>query len=184
MVKQSGYKRRPADNYSKRGMDFENALNDMHQVYRAMGRGMVFKQYLPLRIVSHDSRGNLAQIIGRATVDFVGHVYGVPIAFDAKDVKGNTIPLSNLQPHQLQDMIDNVRCGGVAFVLVRFASRNVYRIPVQAWVIAKDAADGYGCDEYDGFKATGLSSIRESDIPKAWRIEGYDWADGITAMKG
>ena len=170
---------RPADNYARRGMGFEGLLNDMHDLYKAMGRGWTVKQYLPMVIVSHDGRGNLAKVIGRATVDYIACVSGRFIAFDAKDCTETRIPLDRLAGHQLQDLIDIDRNGGIAFVLVRFEGRRCYRVPALAWAAAEDAHKTGKATAYNGWTPTGKASISENELPHEWAICDVDWIDKV-----
>ena len=170
---------RPADGWANRGMGFESVLNDLHALYRAMGRALIMKQYPPAVIVSHDYRGNLAKVTGRATVDYLGCVNGQFVAFDAKDCEGKRIELSRLEPHQLQDMIDIVRNGGRAFVLVRFERRRCYMIPALAWAAAVRAYKTGKAEAVDGWTPTGKASINETDLPREWAVNDADWLGGF-----
>ena len=169
-----GTKARPTDNFSNRGQDFEAALIDMGKIYSAMGRGWVMKQYPRSVIVSHDNRGSLAKITGNATVDFLACLNGRFIAFDAKDCEGKRIPLSRLADHQLQDLIDVARNGGIAFVLVRFERKRLWRIPALAWASATYQTG----DSVDGWTPSGAASISEDELPRAWAVDGYDYLKG------
>lgn len=171
--------RRPTDNWANRGMGFEGQLNDLHQYYKALARGWAVKQHLPMVIVNHDARGNLAKVTGRATVDYIACVGGRFVAFDAKDCAEARIELTRLEPHQLQDMIDIVRCGGQAFVLARFERKRCYLIPALAWAAAVAASKGGKPETIDGWTPSGRASIREKDLPSAWAIDDVDWIGGI-----
>lgn len=169
---------RPADNWANRGMGFEGLLNDIHALYKALSRGWIIKQYLPLVIVDHDYRGNLAKITGRATVDYLGCVNGRFVAFDAKDCTEKRIELKRLEPHQLRDMIDIERNGGRAFVLVRFEQRRCYTIPALAWAAAERAYKTGKIETVMGWTPTGRASISEKDLPQEWAINNIDWIGG------
>ena len=170
--------KRPADGFANRGMDFEHLLNDMHGLYRAMGRGLTIKQHVPTTIVAHDYRGNLAKVTGRATVDYVACVHGRFVAFDAKDCTGTRIELTRLEDHQLRDMIDMTRNGGTAFVLVRFERRRCYRIPALAWAAACEAhRTGKSEGSFDGWTPSGRASISEKELPPQWAICDVDWIE-------
>lgn len=170
-------------NYANRGMSFENTLNDMHLLYKAMGRGWIVKQYPKSHIVSHDEHGSLAKVTGNATVDYIGCVDGKFVAFDAKDCAENKIALDRLQLHQLQDLLDIDRMGGDAFVLVRFERARCYIIPVRAWKSALDAHRGLLPETYKGWRPAGKASIHESDLPAAWATNGVDWLN-VEGVKG
>ena len=169
------YRKRPADNYANRGMGFEGILNDIHGLYRAMGRGLVTKQFPPAVIISRDYRGNIAKITGRATVDYTGCINGKFVAFDAKDCADKRISLDRLERHQLDYLIDTVRNGGEAFVLARFERRRCYKIPALAWAAAVEAHANGHIEIVQGWTPTGRASISESDLPTDWAVDGVDW---------
>lgn len=170
---------RPADGWANRGMGFEGVLNDLHALYRAMGRALITKQYPPAVIVSHDYRGNLAKVTGRATVDYTGCVRGRAIAFDAKDCAEKRIALDRLERHQLDYLIDTERTGGVGFVLARFERKRCYIIPALCWAAAVEAHANGHIETVRGWTPTGRASISESDLPHEWAVDGVDWLERI-----
>lgn len=163
-------------NYAGRGMEFERALEQMHEVYKARGIGIITKNYVKSTIVGD---GKLARVDGSAIVDYTGCLEGGSfVAFDAKDCESKSIALSRLQPHQLEYLTRVWKHGGEAFILARFERRRCWRIPVLAWMIAEEYREtGAHAEGFDGFKPTGKASINEKELPEIWMVEGYDWAN-------
>lgn len=181
MVKQTalfpGAKAGAKDGHRNRGMEFEHALSEIHEIYRALNIGRIEKNYCPTQIVKD---GQWARIIGRSTVDYVGVLKGGRMAaFDAKDCREDKIELSRLQEHQRMYLDEVQALGGLAFVLVRFGCGVVARIPIKAWdyaLAARCAPETADTMELDGWTPNGKAHIKYSDIPNSWKVEGYDWA--------
>jgi len=174
----SGAKGTP-ESHANRGMDFETALNEMHELYEARGVAQIRKQYVPSLPVKD---GKWAKVIGKSTVDYVGQLgRGRFVAFDAKDCAEKRISLERLQDHQLRFLEYASMLGGLAFILVRFGRRTVYMIPVEAWRWAVEAhrAGHSVYVESLGWTATGKASINIKELPAEWRVDGYDWAAAL-----
>lgn len=168
-----------SDNHANRGMAFEDQLKWQHALYQSRGIAKVDKQYIPSLPVQD---GKWAKVIGKSTVDFVGELRGGQyVAFDAKDCAGKRIELSRLQPHQLKHLEDIAALGGLAFVLARFERREVYLIPVEAWRWANEAhRAGHEVHvERLEWTATGKASINMKELPREWKVNGYDWAETL-----
>ena len=176
-----GAKSGATDGHRNRGMEFEHALGEMHELYAALNIGRIEKNYCPTQIVK---AGQWARIIGRSTVDYVGVLKGGRMAaFDAKDCREGKIELSRLQEHQRLYLDEVHALGGLAFVLVRFDRSTVARIPIRAWDYALAARCTPGTADtmpLDGWTPSGKAHIKLSEIPTGWKVDGYDWARGIT----
>lgn len=160
--------------YANRGIEFERCLEQMHELYKARGVGVVTKNYVRSTVVGD---GKLARVDGSAIVDYTGCLEGGTFAaFDAKDCEGKSIALARLQPHQLEYLTDVGLKGGYAFILARFERQRVWRIPVHAWRAALAMHRFGGGMVVEGFEPTGKASINEKELPKAWAVKGYDWA--------
>lgn len=168
-----------ADGHRNRGMEFEHALSEMHEIYKALHLARIEKNYCPTQIVKD---GQWARIIGRSTVDYVGVLRGGRMAaFDAKDCQGDKIELSRLQEHQRLYLDEVQALGGLAFVLVRFGCGVVARIPIRAWdyaLMAKCAPETADTMTVDGWQPSGKAHIKRTEVPEEWRVDGYDWARG------
>ena len=114
---------------ANRGRALEDLVRVANARYRALGLAVVHKvpsAWVPLRGPGGRVAG--AKVEEKAAVDFLGHVrlpsgsgWGVPVAFDAKEVsRGDRWSLSRLEPHQYEYLQDCHRTGCAAFVLVAF----------------------------------------------------------------
>jgi recombination protein U len=113
--------------YANRGRALEDLIELSNERYRKAGVAVIHRvpaAWLPIR----DGRGRIvsAKIEKKAAVDFIGHIitaedYALPVVFDAKEVsKGKRWPLSRLEEHQYQYLVDSARTGAAAFVLIVF----------------------------------------------------------------
>ncbi|MGI9862507.1 Holliday junction resolvase RecU [Moorella naiadis] len=112
---------------ANRGRALEELIEMSNEYYRRAGVAVVHRvpaAWLPIR----DGRGRIvsAKIEKKAAVDFIGHVLmpggrALPVAFEAKEVsKGRRWPLSRLEDHQYQYLVDCARTGAAAFVIIAF----------------------------------------------------------------
>ncbi|MBS4209798.1 Holliday junction resolvase RecU [Bacillus sp. FJAT-50079] len=114
--------------YAKRGMTLEEDINDTNLYYLSRGMAVIHKKPTPIQIVNVDYKRRSAAVIKEAyfrqasTTDFNGVYKGRYIDFEAKETKSDTsFPLKNFHVHQITHMDDVVKCGGIAFVIVRFS---------------------------------------------------------------
>ena len=167
-----------AEGHENRGKEFEHTLMVMHGLYEERGFAVIRKNYVASTVMQN---GKIARVEGPAMVDFSGPLApsGRHVAFDAKDCKKDFISLERLEEYQAAYLVGVDAVGGMAFVLVRFAWKHVYKIPIRSWVDA-DLAHKFGVmDSYIDWTPTGLGRIRMSDCPEKWRVNGYDWL-GVT----
>ena len=91
----------------------------------------------------------------KSTVDYIGTFKGRTIVFDAKETSIETrFPLKNIKKHQYQYMVRQHNHGAIAFLIVRFKSRNEdYLLPVshlqKVWSQSKNG--GRKSIPYDSF---------------------------------
>lgn len=169
----------PSESQANRGMDFERMISQVCSIYEARGVACVRKNYVRSTVVGD---GKWARVDGSAIVDYSGAMKGGRIvAFDAKDNAGPSIRLDRLQPHQVEYLRQIDWLGGAAFVLTRFNRRDVYRVPISAWVASMDARR-FGPPVFDAreeWHPTGKASINMNELPDAWRVDGIDWLRGL-----
>ena len=63
----------------------------------------------------------LAYFEKQSTVDYIGVAQGIPIAFDAKETAGKSLPLQNIHAHQMAFM---------SLSALRKSRQNRHRFPV------------------------------------------------------
>ena len=110
-----------------RGSAFESLINSTNEYYRSKGLALVQKIPTPITPLKFDSERKLiteAYFEKDSTVDYIGVVQEVPVAFDAKECKTDTFSMQNIHEHQYRFMEDFEKQGGVAFVLILFTERN------------------------------------------------------------
>ena len=80
----------------------------------------------PVELSSDHSQITLAYFDKKSTVDYIGAVQGIPVAFDAKECATDTFPLANIHTHQMQFMEDFEKQQGIAFFLLYFSHRDIF----------------------------------------------------------
>ncbi|MCR4842099.1 MAG: Holliday junction resolvase RecU [Eubacterium sp.] len=108
-----------------RGSALEDLINNTNERYRKDGLALVQKIPTPITPIDIDhstSRITLAYFDKKSTVDYIGAVQGIPVAFDAKECKEDTFPLSNIHAHQMRFMDEFEKQEGIAFFLLYFSS--------------------------------------------------------------
>lgn len=120
--------KRPIE-YGKRGMSFEDMINESNRYYLARHLAVIHKKPTPIQIVNVDYPKRSAAKITEAyfkqasTTDYNGVVNGRYIDFEAKETKNKTnFPLNNFHDHQIQHMKACQEQGGICFVLLWFSS--------------------------------------------------------------
>ncbi len=112
---------------SRRGLDFEDALERMHEHYLGCGWADIVKVGPPIQ---HRRDGSL-RIGGVGPPDFSGILAGgVPVRFDAKSTSnaGDGYKLDSVRLHQGRSLARCHRLGGLAFLLMRWPAAD-YLVP-------------------------------------------------------
>lgn len=121
------------NNYSRRGMGFEDMINRTIDTYRTKNLALI--QKIPTPISPGRYNKNTKKLDGsffekKSTVDYIGVAQEVAICFDAKEIKGERFPIANIKKHQIDYMRDFEKQGGVSFILLYFYDLlKVYYIP-------------------------------------------------------
>lgn len=112
-----------------RGQTLEELINLTNQKYRDNKLALIQKIPTPIKPIQIDSASRhitLAYFEQRSTVDYIGAVQGIPVCFDAKECATDTFPLQNVHEHQIQFMKEFENQGGVAFLLIYFAHKDIF----------------------------------------------------------
>lgn len=182
--------------YANRGLSFEELIKRQNGYYRRHGLGMVEKQntkFLPIR----DRFGKIVtcKVDEKATVDFIGHYKGIPVAFDAKECAKDAVSLAALQPHQADYLEDWTRGGnGIGFVAVCFGFEVGYIVPWIFWREAlKARRDGIKNHTFTAmginWMLTGKASIRRDEMAPEWKVDiggrgGFEYMQTILRLWG
>ena len=119
-----------------RGSTFESMINMSNEVYEAKNLVIIQKIPTPITPISIDKGKNaitLAYFDKKSTVDYMGVVQGVPVAFDAKETNRKNLPLQNIHAHQMEFMERFENQQGIAFFLISFTLYDeIYFLPFSA----------------------------------------------------
>lgn len=110
-----------------RGSKLESLIEFTNERYLELGLCRIDKVATPVKVVELTNgvitRGFYEK---KSTVDFVGIIQGVFVAFDAKETEGASLPLRNIHEHQVKYMQDIQAQGGLAFFIVHFKAKDEY----------------------------------------------------------
>lgn len=123
--------------FGKRGMNFEAEINETNNYYLSRGLAVIHKKPTPIQIVKVDypkrSRAKITEAYFKqaSTTDYSGVWQGKYIDFEAKETQQKTVfPLKNFHEHQIVHMERVLKQGGIAFVLLHFATLSkTYLLP-------------------------------------------------------
>ncbi len=114
-------------NYSHRGMNLEDDINQSNEYYRSKDIAYIYKKPTPIKVTKVDFRKDRTSTIKEAfyeepsTTDYNGIYKGYYIDFEAKQTKNKTaFPLANIHKHQIKHLENITRHGGIGFIVVRF----------------------------------------------------------------
>jgi len=131
-----------------RGSALEALINLTNEVYSSKKLAIIQKIPTPITPVHFDKRTRnitLAYFEQKSTVDYMGLVQTVPVAFDAKETTQKSLPLQNIHQHQVDFMQAFEDQGGVAFILVHFKTQGTYHLlPLYQLKIAFEIAQAGG----------------------------------------
>lgn len=124
-------KKKQAIQFGKRGMDFEEEINQTNTYYLNNKMAVIHKKPTPVQIVKVDYPRRSAAVIKEAyfrqasTTDYNGVYRGYYLDFEAKETKNKTsFPLKNFHQHQIDHMDACMKQQGIVFVLLWFSSLN------------------------------------------------------------
>lgn len=123
------HKKKKSIEFGKRGMSFEEEINQTNEYYLSHDLAVVHKKPTPVQIVSVDYPKRSAAVITEAyfrhasTTDYNGVYKGRYLDFEAKETKNKTsFPLQNFHEHQINHMKQCLKQKGICFVLIWFSS--------------------------------------------------------------
>ncbi len=118
-----------------RGSTLEDMINTTNEMYLKHNLCIVQKIPTPITVTKIGSKKRIiteAYFESKSSVDYIGVVQGIPICFDAKEIKQKSLPLQNIHEHQIQFMNNFVNQKGVSFLIVYFSSFNeTYLLPFE-----------------------------------------------------
>lgn len=112
-----------AMNRGLRGSSFEETINLTNELYKKKKLALIEKIPTPITPVSFEKNTKIitkAYFEKKSTVDYIGVCQGVPICFEAKEVRSKIFSLNNIHEHQINFMQSFVEQQGFAFLLINF----------------------------------------------------------------
>ncbi|MBN2259049.1 MAG: Holliday junction resolvase RecU [Clostridiales bacterium] len=146
-----------------RGDALEDTILLTNDYYRIHHYALIDKASTPIKVVDINDNGIITKgyFEKKSTVDFIGIVQGVAIAFDAKETNLNSLPLSNIHEHQLQYMKEFDYQGGLSFIIVHFKKYDDY------FLLPLEHIDAY----FKESKAKGRKSIPYESMIDSFKIK-------------
>lgn len=141
-----------------RGSTFEEIINFTNERYRQEGLALFQKIPTPITPVRMDAETKtiaLAYFEKQSTIDYIGVAQGVPVAFDAKETAGKSLPLQNIHAHQMAFMEEFKAQRGLSFLLVHFSAVDeYYLLPFETLKVYWENAEKGGRKSipYDAFE--------------------------------
>lgn len=122
-----------------RGSAFEEMVNRTNEKYEEKGLALIQKIPTPITPIEIDQSNHhitLAYFDKKSTVDYIGAVQGIPVAFDAKESATDTFNLQNIHDHQMDFMLKFKEQKGIAFFLIYYTKRDlIYYMPVEEMLV-------------------------------------------------
>lgn len=170
-------------NHANRGKWLETAIESSAETALKRGEGALVKLATPY-VLPEGPDGTRRITRQRSTVDFIGQAGGVPVAFDAKAVHLDRLPLSHVQQHQVQFLVDFKRAGGVGALLVAFGAHRAYLCDVLWWIewerLAK--AGGRKSVRVEAFRQAADSIDRVAAVVAGARGYALDWPGAVVSL--
>lgn len=105
---------------SARGHQLELAVEKQNSHYLRDGIARIDKVATPMIYSNGEWKHGR-----KSTVDFIGILRGGrAVAFDCKQVAGDSLPMANIHEHQVKYLRDVLELGGLAFFLVHFRKQD------------------------------------------------------------
>lgn len=105
-----------------RGDVLEDLITHSNEFIRKNNLGRVDKINIPIKVIEIDSKAMITKAFfeKKSTVDFMGVVQGIPVAFDVKETNLKSLPLQNIHEHQVEFMKDFTVQRGLSFIIIHF----------------------------------------------------------------
>lgn len=106
----------------------ESHIDRMHIIYNNQQRCMCWRNSPPFEILKRLKMGRFLVFIKKKGLpDYGGLIKGTSYVFDVKECKNkNSIPLSYIEQHQYDSIMNSVKHGGIGFILVYSHEHRMY----------------------------------------------------------
>lgn len=142
-------KSRKSINFSDRGMNLEQQINESNKYYLQQGIAVVHKKPTPIQIVKVDYPKRSRAVIREAyfrqasTTDYNGVYKGYYLDFEAKETRNkSSFPLKNFHEHQIVHLSQCLAQGGICFAIIGFVTLKRYFVMPASAVITAWKTDG------------------------------------------
>jgi len=112
-----------------RGSTLEEFVNITNEEYIKKNLAVIQKIPTSIKAIELDqSKGTItkAYFEQKSTVDYMGNVQGIPVCFDVKETSKQSLPISNIHPHQMSFMETFEKQKGISFIIIYFSSKEKY----------------------------------------------------------
>lgn len=165
-LKKKQAKTNEAVQFGKRGMDFEEEINQSNAYYLQRQQAVIHKKPTPVQIVKVDYPKRSAAVIKEAyfrqasTTDYNGVYKGYYLDFEAKETQNKTsFPLKNIHQHQIDHIQQCLAQNGICFILLWFATLN------RCFFFSGEKLVAYWSEQYvTGKKSLPLALIEKDGI--------------------
>lgn len=132
-------------NFSDRGMNLEQMINESNKFYRIKEIAVIHKKPTPIQIVKVDYPKRSRAVIREAyfrqesTTDYNGVYKGYYLDFEAKETRNKTnFPLKNFHEHQIVHLAECLKQKGICFTIIGFTTLKRYFVTpankiIKAW---------------------------------------------------
>lgn len=176
--------------FANRGSSLESFIGYANKAYRKRSIAMIEKQYVEMLPIRNNQGKVVACKVGeKSTVDFIGRLFDIPIAVEAKHTSSDAIRFDAVEEHQKEFMDDfTEEPGTIGLVVVSFGLNRFFAIPWAFWKAAYEArvAPGPARKAPVTVEAHGQTwtippkaSARVEDLNPAWEVSGRDATYGL-----
>jgi recombination protein U len=143
-----------------RGDVLEDLILFSNETILKNGLGRIDKIHVPIKVIEIDSKGMITKAFfeKKSTVDFMGVIQGIPVAFDVKETNLKSLPLQNIHEHQLEFMSDFSSQKGLSFIMIHFKFCDEY------FIVPYELVNEY-------YHSGKRRSIPYRELPEKYRID-------------
>ncbi len=171
--------------YANRGQAFEEFIKYANSRYKQAKVAVIDKmptEFIPIRN-DHGKIVNV-KVEEKSKVDFIGRVFNVPIAIEAKETMDDSIRFDRVEPHQAEYMDEfTEQPGTIGLVLVSFGTTRFYAIPWRFWQAAYNARVRPGATRETPVTVEAFGqtwevprkySVRQEELNPAWEVTTHE----------
>lgn len=149
-----------------RGDLTEEIINNTNEYLLRHNLALINKIPTPVKVLKREG-GKITDgfFEEKGLLDYIGICQGLPIAFDAKETRQKSLPLSNIAEHQYEYIENFIKQGGYAFIICHYKTlKKFYLIPGEIVL-----------DYYYKSLTGGRKSIPEKELEEEYRVKFDKW---------